>query len=185
MTQRCVMSLTLGHISKVKVTEHTFPKPCQGHNFSLPCWILIIYHTIIWLPSLRVISPRSKSVYIWQKFVSRPFTFTGNLYGDDTSHNCCPSPRGCCSGYLSRKGMSSYTPRKRSWGGGYIGITLSVCLSVCLSRVNLTLTITFWQKEIKLWYYIRVFLMTRPFCRYQNFWPRDLDLDFWPTFEKT
>ena len=39
-----------------------------------------------------------------------------------------------------------YTPRKRSLGG-YIGITPSVCLSVCssvrLSRVNLTLAITF------------------------------------------
>ena len=26
--------------------------------------------------------------------------------------------------------------------------------------------------------------MTRPFCRYHNFWLCDLGLDFWPTFEK-
>ena len=26
--------------------------------------------------------------------------------------------------------------------------------------------------------------MTRPCCWYQNFWLCDLDLDFWPTFEK-
>ena len=50
---------------------------------------------------------------------------------------------------------------------------------------NLTLAITFEPKEIGLSYFTCVFLVTRPFCRYQNFWLRDLDLDFWPTFEKT
>ena len=128
--------------------------------------------------------------------------------------------------------MSHYTPRKRSLGG-YIGITPSVCLSVRLSRVNLTLVITFqpleirlsyytcwflvirpfcpYQKNLTLWpwpwlltyfwknltlaitfetreirlsYYRYVFLVARPFCPYQKFWPCDLDLDFWPTFEK-
>ena len=126
-------------------------------------------------------------------------------------------------------------PCKRSLGG-YIGITLSVCLSVCpsfhlsvqsklnldhnlltkgdralilhksipcdktfLSKPkfltawpwpwlltyfwkNLTLAITFEPKEIGLSYFTCVFLVARPFCRYQNFWLRDLDLDFWPTF---
>ena len=33
---------TQGHISKVKVTLHTYPKQCPGHNSSLPCLILII-----------------------------------------------------------------------------------------------------------------------------------------------
>ena len=28
-------------------------------------------------------------------------------------------------------------------------------------------------------------LVARPFCLYQKFWPSDLHLDFWPTFEKT
>ena len=50
---------------------------------------------------------------------------------------------------------------------------------------NLTLAITFEPKEIGLSYFICVFLVTRPFCRYQNIWLHDLDLDFWPTFEKT
>ena len=76
-----------------------------------------------------------------------------------------------------------YTPRKQSLGG-YIGITPSVCLSVRLSRVNLTLTITFEPREIRLSYYTCWFLLTRPFCPYQKNWPCDLDLDFWPTFEK-
>ena len=48
---------------------------------------------------------------------------------------------------------------------------------------NLTLAITFEAKEIGLSYFTSVFLVARPFCRYQNFWLRDLD--FWPTFEKT
>ena len=33
-------------------------------------------------------------------------------------------------------------------------------------------------------YYMCVFLVARPFCWYWKFWPCDLDLDFWPTFEK-
>ena len=49
---------------------------------------------------------------------------------------------------------------------------------------NLTLVITFEPKEIGLSYFTCVFLMTRPFCRCQSFWLRNLDLDFWPTFEK-
>ena len=80
MTQGCVMTLTLGHISNVKVTVHTYRKakvisprlrsqcthtenPCPGHNSSLPCWILIIYHTIISWPWLRLLLPRSKSQF--------------------------------------------------------------------------------------------------------------------------
>ena len=49
---------------------------------------------------------------------------------------------------------------------------------------NLTLVITFEPKEIGLQYYTSVFLVTRPFCRYQNFWLSDHDLDFWSTFGK-
>ena len=47
---------------------------------------------------------------------------------------------------------------------------------------NLTLAITFEPKEIGLSYFTCVFLVARPFCRYQIFLP--CDLDFWPTFEK-
>ena len=50
---------------------------------------------------------------------------------------------------------------------------------------NLTLAITFEPREIRLSYYTCWFLLTRPFCPYQKNWPYDLDLDFWPTFEKT
>ena len=49
---------------------------------------------------------------------------------------------------------------------------------------NLTLAITFEPEEIGLSYFTCLFLMARPFCWKQNFLPRDLDLDFWPTFEK-
>ena len=60
-------------------------------------------------------------------------------------------------------------PANEVWGGGYIGITLSVCLFVCLSRVNLTLAITFELKEIRLSYYTCVFLVTRAFSPCQKF----------------
>ena len=45
----------------------------------------------------------------------------------------------------------------------------TVRLSVCLSRVNLTLVITFQPVEIRLSYYTCWFLVTRPFCPYQKF----------------
>ena len=80
----------------------------------------------------------------------------------------------------------SLYPPQTKFGGVYRNhpVCLSVCLFVCLSRVNLTLAITFEPKEIGLSYYTCVFLVARPFCWYQTFWPRDLDYDFWPTFEK-
>ena len=49
---------------------------------------------------------------------------------------------------------------------------------------NLTLAITFEPRGIRLSCYRHAFLATRPFCPYQKFLPCDLDLDFWPTFEK-
>ena len=75
-------------------------------------------------------------------------------------------------------------PANEVGGGGYIGITPSVCPSVCLSRVNLTLVITFQPLKIRLSYYTCWFLVIRPFYPYQKIWPCDLDLDFWHTFEK-
>ena len=49
---------------------------------------------------------------------------------------------------------------------------------------TLTSAITFEWKVLGLWYFICVFLMTRPFRGYQNFWPPDLDLEVWPNFQK-
>ena len=36
---------------------------------------------------------------------------------------------------------------------------------------------------IGLWYFTCVFLVTRPFHGYQNFWPCDLDLGVWPSLK--
>jgi hypothetical protein len=47
-----------------------------------------------------------------------------------------------------------------------------------------TLAISFEWQVIRLSYFIYVFLMTRPFYWYQHFWPCDLDLKVWPTFQK-
>ena len=59
-------------------------KPCPGPNSSLPCLMLIIYHTIVSWPWLRVISPRSRSQFTNGNFFSRPLHVpcTGNLDWD-------------------------------------------------------------------------------------------------------
>ena len=49
-----------------------------------------------------------------------------------------------------------------------LSVCLFVCPSVCLSRVNLTLVITFQPIEIRLSYYTCWFLVTRPFRPYQK-----------------
>ena len=49
---------------------------------------------------------------------------------------------------------------------------------------NLTLAITFELKEMGLSYFTCVFLVARPFCKYQYFWPSGLDLDFDLLMEK-
>jgi hypothetical protein len=56
---------------------------------------------------------------------------------------------------------------------GHIVFGLSICLSVCLQK-TLTLAISFEWHVIGLSYFICVFLMTRPFYWYQNFWPWSL-----------
>jgi hypothetical protein len=48
---------------------------------------------------------------------------------------------------------------------------------------SLTLAISFEWQVIGFSYFICVFLMTKPFYWYQHFWPCDLDLEVWPTFQ--
>jgi hypothetical protein len=54
------------------------------------------------------------------------------------------------------------------------------CLTYLLQ--TLTLAITFKWYVLGCGYYTWVFLVTRSFPGYQNFWPCDLDLDVWPTY---
>ena len=49
----------------------------------------------------------------------------------------------------------------------------------------LTFTISFKPEVIELSYCICVFLLIRPFTWYHNYWPCDLYLEVWPTFQKT
>jgi hypothetical protein len=49
---------------------------------------------------------------------------------------------------------------------------------------TLTLAISFEWQVIGLSYFICVFLMTSPFYWYQTFWPCDLNLEVWPSFQK-
>ena len=66
--------------------------------------------------------------------------------------------------------------------GVRVGVRFGV--GVCAWTKTLTLAITFLLEVIELSYCTWVFLVTRPFTLYHNFWPRDLDLEVWPTFEK-
>ena len=68
---------------------------CLGHNSTLASWILIIYLTIVSWPWLEIITPRSRSQLTHGKHFSQTITFHMD---QDTSHNCCPWPRGCCCG---------------------------------------------------------------------------------------
>ena len=91
---------------------------------------------------------------------------------------------------LSTKYLDNYTPRKRSLGGGYIGITLSVCLSVCLFvrlsvQSKLNLGYNFWTKRDKAFILHMCVPCDKTFLSVPKIWLYDLDLDFWPTFEKT
>ena len=41
------MTLTQGHISKVEVPVHTYPKSVAGNNSLLPCWIWKVFHKMV------------------------------------------------------------------------------------------------------------------------------------------
>ena len=47
---------------------------------------------------------------------------------------------------------------------------------------TLTLPITFEQWALEFSFFTGVFLLTRPFRKYQHFWPCDIDLWVWHTF---
>ena len=81
-------------ISPRSRSQCTHTHTCPGHNSSLPCWILIIdlTHNRIMTLTQGNIAEVKVTVYTWQKFVSRLLPFTGNLDGDDSSHNCCKWP---------------------------------------------------------------------------------------------
>ena len=58
-----------------------------------------------------------------------------------------------------------------------------VTLTFDLLSRKINLAYNFWTKRLS--YYICWSLVTRAFFLYQKFWPCDLNLDFWPTFEQT
>ena len=73
---------------------------------------------------------------------------------------------------------------------------LSVCIKIfdlvtftltfdLLSKKNSTLALTFESAEIGAFILQVCIPLARTFCWFQIFLPCDLDLDFWPTSEKT
>ena len=61
-------------------------------------------------------------------------------------------------------------------------MTLTLTFDLLLKKLNLGNH--FWTKRDRAFIFHMEFLVAGPFCRYQNFWLRDLDRDFWSTFEK-
>ena len=78
----------------------------------------------------------------------------------------------------------NFLARQDECPGSLCSPSVGFSVGVCAWTKTLTLAITFKLLKIKLSYFICVFLMTRPFTWYHNFWPRDLDLEVWPTSEK-
>ena len=77
--------------------------------------------------------------------------------------------------YCGKKGLTNfvlswtfalYTPANEVWG---VYRNHPVCPGLCLSRVNLTLAISFDPKEIGLSYCTYIFRVARLFCWCQNF----------------
>ena len=56
---------------------------------------------------------------------------------------------------------------------------------LAFEKKTLTLALTFEPKEMWLSYCAWIFLVARPFCQYQIFLSCDIDLQLWPTYEKT
>ena len=66
-----------------------------------------------------------------------------------------------------------------------LSLLLSPSLLLLLSMdKNFNLGHNYEPHQIGLSYFTCVFLVTRPFTSYHNFWPSDLDLEVWPTFQK-
>ena len=171
------MALTQGHIFKVKVTTHTYPIPISWSY--KPYWIFILVHTIVvYGPKVGHYTPHRGSL--------------GGYIGITLS--VCPSIRLSVQSKLNL-GYNFWTKRDKAF-------ILHMCVPcdktfLLVPKIltswpwpwlltyfwkNLTLDIT---KEMGLSYFMCVFLVARPFCWYQKFWPCDLDFDFWPTFDKT
>ena len=66
--------------------------------------------------------------------------------------------------------------------GANVIVLPSASASVVWTK-TLTLAITFKPEVIGLSYCTCVFLVTRPFTWYHNFWPCDLNLEVWPTLK--
>ena len=69
---------------------------------------------------------------------------------------------------------------------GHIDFGLSVCLSVCLfvHGKNFNIGDNFWMVSDMAFNFSHVYSCDKTFLLIPNFWPRDLDLDLWPTFQK-
>ena len=80
--------------------------------------------------------------------------------------------------------MSSFLA-SRDLCPGSLNVTAQPSASASVAWTKtLTLAITLLPEEMGLSYCTCVFLVTRPFTWYHSFWPRDLDHEVWPTFEK-
>ena len=97
MTQGCVMTLPRGHISKVKVRMHVYPKFVSAWSRSY-----IVSHNL---------QGQGHSSHI-PKICFRAKLLIALLDQDNISHNCFPLPKGVS--WPSSNGHSNVYPRSRS-----------------------------------------------------------------------
>ena len=81
------MTLSQGHISKVKVTVHTYSKLFRPSLLTAMFNLDNSSHNRIMTLTRDEIANVKVTVYTRQKFVSGPLPSTGNLHQGDTSHN--------------------------------------------------------------------------------------------------
>ena len=96
------MTLTKGHISKVKVTVHTYPKilvraitpHCQVGSVKYFTHILSMTEECVITLTQRHISEVKVTVHTYPKSMSGQYLLFAKLGLDNISHNCCPGPKG-------------------------------------------------------------------------------------------
>ena len=100
---------------------------CPGHNSSLPCFIWIIFHTIV-VDEFRMchdLDPRSflqakVAVHTYQKSVSMPKLLPAMLYPNNISRSCCSWPKDVSWSWpkiISLRSRSHCTPTRNLFPG--------------------------------------------------------------------
>ena len=118
ITQRCIMTLTQGHTSNLRLQCTHTQNQCPGYNSSLPCWIWIISHTIV-VHDPRICHDLDPRSYFQGQGANIPKIGVRTIarhchIWSGYSHDCCPLPKGVMistQGHTSKVKVTVYTYR--------------------------------------------------------------------------